>query len=1067
MKFRQIGTALVVAFLLSAGASGSAQLLDSATWFKRHVGDGVAWKYYHFNDLFGAKQSISFMEIDLNNPNVGLELNYRDSYVGPSPGISSPDYPRAPTSTLAGEVAGARAAINGTYFNTSSYNATSPDTPWGGGVTYLKVNGTVVHTFDGSNINKFGQGLLFNDTNSVSILRKWGTWDSRASSWQNMMICGPVLLENGVLETYDSGNTHANARHPRSAVGMIGSSNKLILLTVDGRTGESAGMSCSELAQVMQALGCDNAMNLDGGGSTTLWASGEPFNGIVNYPSDNGAFDHMGERSAANAIVVVSNSPPAVPWDARMTGLSYNTVTRTNETVTVTAIYTNLGTETWTASNVTVVPSRQFGRTSVFVPAGQENTFYTMTPATVATGETATIELNLVAPQVATNTLFEENFALWHPTEGYFGPPDGELKIRTTVRPPLTGAPPILIVQGTATGPNNQWYTEGPTGWANSSVSFTADGVSNSGTQRYCAAAATGGYADFKPIFDAPGIYTVEAAFPASSNNITSVQYVVSHLDGSQTFSLNQNSSSLANAWQPLGQFAFSTEADGTMGVHSVRVINSTTTGNRFYSGAVRFDYVGPDPDRPIPVAPSGLTTSAPDHTKVELAWVDNAGNEDGFTIERKRDDEASFTTLATVAPDTTQYTDEGILPGYEYCYRIKAYNANGNSAYSNTACVTIPDRPRDELIGEVPNPGEAGDQFGYAIARMQIGKQPGFIIGAPGADDGVTTDAGRAYVYFPSVKTPELVLENPAPPPSLESSYFGHSVAAVGDSVLVGAPGPPASGNGGRVYMFSATTGGLQRTFISPEPVAGEQFGYSISAIGRSDVVIGAPASSTGNGRTYVFNLKKGTVVTLQDDDQGAGNSFGHSVAGGKGKVGVVSLKTVCSPGEVDIFKKNGSAFTTTGEAFSIVEAKGKFLVGAPNHLLCSATGPGYAYLLAGRGIKMMFSSPNQGIVDGFGYGVAGGQKFVGIGAALYNEPGADEAGRAYLFRVKENTPAATYINPAPGEGDRFGQAMAIAEKIRLPDGQKLNVIAVGAPFSDNHAPDAGAVYFYEMPLK
>ncbi|MCC5876851.1 MAG: phosphodiester glycosidase family protein, partial [Candidatus Sumerlaeia bacterium] len=237
-KFQLRTLAAVAAFTVFSAMTAplSATLLDDAVWFEREVGDGLVWKYYHFDNLFGGKQSVSFIEVDLDNPNVDLAINFRDSFVGPSPGVSHEDFPRARTSILAPEIPGAKAAVNGTYFNTQSYDPDNPSTPWGGGTTYLKVDGDVIHTFDGSNVNRYLQGILFNDKNDLEISRKTTGWANVQSNWQNMMISGPVLIDNGVLETYDSGNTHANARHPRTAIGLIDDTNTLILLTVDGRT---------------------------------------------------------------------------------------------------------------------------------------------------------------------------------------------------------------------------------------------------------------------------------------------------------------------------------------------------------------------------------------------------------------------------------------------------------------------------------------------------------------------------------------------------------------------------------------------------------------------------------------------------------------------------------------------------------------------------------------------------------------------------------------------------------------------------------------------------------------
>ena len=85
-------------------------------------------------------------------------------------------------------------------------------------------------------------------------------------------------------------------RHPRSAIGISRDSTTLMFVVVDGRRPWSVGMSLVELADQLLALGAYQAMNLDGGGSSTLWVRGT----IVNYPSDA-----AGERAVGNALIVV------------------------------------------------------------------------------------------------------------------------------------------------------------------------------------------------------------------------------------------------------------------------------------------------------------------------------------------------------------------------------------------------------------------------------------------------------------------------------------------------------------------------------------------------------------------------------------------------------------------------------------------------------------------------------------------------------------------------------------------------------------------------------------------
>ncbi len=104
---------------------------------------------------------------------------------------------------------------------------------------------------------------------------------------------GPTLVING---TIPSGLQ--TAVHPRTAVGFNQDSTKIFFVTVDGRQpGFSVGMSLPELANYMLSIGCWNAVNLDGGGSTTMVVR----NRVVNSPSDA-----AGERSVANALLAVS-----------------------------------------------------------------------------------------------------------------------------------------------------------------------------------------------------------------------------------------------------------------------------------------------------------------------------------------------------------------------------------------------------------------------------------------------------------------------------------------------------------------------------------------------------------------------------------------------------------------------------------------------------------------------------------------------------------------------------------------------------------------------------------------
>jgi len=117
---------------------------------------------------------------------------------------------------------------------------------------------------------------------------------------------GPRIVREGKVSVeWQDGAfapSFANSRHPRSAVGF--SDKSLFLVTVDGRQpGRSEGMTLDELAWLMLDLGCKEALNLDGGGSTEMLIKGR----VANSPSDGR------ERLLANALLLLSSAPAGIP----------------------------------------------------------------------------------------------------------------------------------------------------------------------------------------------------------------------------------------------------------------------------------------------------------------------------------------------------------------------------------------------------------------------------------------------------------------------------------------------------------------------------------------------------------------------------------------------------------------------------------------------------------------------------------------------------------------------------------------------------------------------------------
>jgi hypothetical protein len=85
-----------------------------------------------------------------------------------------------------------------------------------------------------------------------------------------------------------------------------------------------------------------------------------------------------------------------------------------------------------------------------------------------------------------------------------------------------------------------------------------------------------------------------------------------------------------------------------------------------------------------VPSAPTLLTATAVSTSVISLGWTNNATDADGIYVERSSDG-TNYAQIASLGPTDTAYSATGLASGTQYWFRVRAYNANGNSAYSNT----------------------------------------------------------------------------------------------------------------------------------------------------------------------------------------------------------------------------------------------------------------------------------------------------------------------------------------------------------------------------------------------
>lgn len=256
------------------------QAFQNASWGWKTSAEGIISGYAQF-ELFkkasGEKQSISIVKYP--EKNFITALDYRTGS-------------KCTTVDVVGKDKGALAAINGSYFNTTTLVS----------ATTLLWQGSIVTTSSSSEARDRSTGAVgFTKSGGLDIFSyattQPNTWNA---TYTSCVASGPLLINDGEIQYFPELDFNT-ARHPRSVIGIT-EDRTIVMMVVDGRfTGNAAGMSIPELAKVSSWLGLKYAINLDGGGSSTLWTSDR---GTINYPCDNKKWDHAGLRSDPTIIYV-------------------------------------------------------------------------------------------------------------------------------------------------------------------------------------------------------------------------------------------------------------------------------------------------------------------------------------------------------------------------------------------------------------------------------------------------------------------------------------------------------------------------------------------------------------------------------------------------------------------------------------------------------------------------------------------------------------------------------------------------------------------------------------------
>lgn len=258
-----------------------------ASWSERAVADGVIWRRRRWVHPQLGAQLEHVLLVDLGAPGVSLEA-----------------VPAAGCQTVGalGAAVGAVAGVNGGYFDTSGGCAP---------VSLLRHQGALVAT-NAKSRGAFGVGAGAAQVAQVPAGDDWPEVDEAHGGGPVVVALGAALSGNAQWATEGISDPGFIGPNPRTFAG-VHADGRAVLGTVDGRRDTAKGMSLDQLAAhaASDDVGCVDAVNLDGGGSTTLWIAGHLLSGVANYPSDGPADEnalHEGSRGTSGGLFVFA--PP-------------------------------------------------------------------------------------------------------------------------------------------------------------------------------------------------------------------------------------------------------------------------------------------------------------------------------------------------------------------------------------------------------------------------------------------------------------------------------------------------------------------------------------------------------------------------------------------------------------------------------------------------------------------------------------------------------------------------------------------------------------------------------------
>lgn len=268
---------MLKSLLLSITLLASALPYQNYDWGWKKIGPGAECGYAQI-ELFGGTQSIAVVRYKASR--------YITDIVG------DPEELTDSTAALARRHGGI-AGINGSYFNVRRLTPT----------TFIKDEGEIEGRTTTDETFRV-DGLVATNGHTLDIfLCDTLDYEARTASYREALAAGPVLLQDGKA-TNENWSAMKDGfherRHPRALIGRDARGWNY-LIVIDGRFKGADGASIDECTEICRMFGMTDAINLDGGGSSTVWT--EKY-GTISHPFDNRKWDHYGQRRVPNAIII-------------------------------------------------------------------------------------------------------------------------------------------------------------------------------------------------------------------------------------------------------------------------------------------------------------------------------------------------------------------------------------------------------------------------------------------------------------------------------------------------------------------------------------------------------------------------------------------------------------------------------------------------------------------------------------------------------------------------------------------------------------------------------------------